>query len=157
MAATRSRDQLDETELGAWRGMLRTHRELTARLDSELTNAHGIGLSAYEVLMFLGDSEAGRIRMSELAERLLLSRSGLTRLVDRLGRSGYVTREPCEDDGRGWFARISPAGREKLTAARATHLDGVRRHFLTRLDRSEQRTLGAVFKRLLESERSSSE
>jgi DNA-binding MarR family transcriptional regulator len=149
MAHTQSQGQLDATELGAWRGMLRTHRELTARLDSELTNEHGIGLSAYEVLMFLGDSEHGRIRMSELAERLLLSRSGLTRLVDRLDAAGYVTREPCEDDGRGWFARITPAGRKKLAAARATHLSGVRRHFLSLVEPSEQRTMGAAFDRIL--------
>ena len=74
--------------------------------------------------------------MSDLAERLLLSRSGLTRLVDRLETAGFVGREPCEDDGRGWFALITPAGPEKLRAARATHLDGVRRHFLSRVERS---------------------
>lgn len=141
--------QLDAIELGAWRGMLRTHRELIARLDAELMSAHQIGLSSYEVLMFLGDSERGRMRMSELAERLLLSRSGLTRLVDRLDAAGYVTREPCEDDGRGWFALITDAGREKLAASRATHLGGVRHHFLAHLDRSEQRAFGAAFEKVL--------
>src|SRR4051794_17475904 len=101
MATGEKTGQLDATELGAWRGMLRVHRELTGRLDAELLTEHGIALSAYEVLLFLGDASEGRMRMSELAERLLLSRSGLTRLIDRLGRAGFVTREPCRDDGRG--------------------------------------------------------
>jgi DNA-binding MarR family transcriptional regulator len=150
MATEESTAQLDATELGAWRGMLRAHRELTARLDAELIAAHGIALGAYEVLLFLGDSPDGRLRMSLLAERLLLSRSGLTRLIDRLESAGFVAREPCEDDGRGWFARITPAGLEKLRTARRTHLDGVRRHFLSQLSRSEQQVLGEVFSRVLE-------
>ncbi len=150
MPPSRETKQLDATELGAWRGMLRTHRELTARLDSELTQTNGIGLSSYEVLMLLGDSEEGRIRMSALADRLLLSRSGLTRLVDRLERAGLMRREPCESDGRGFFARITDEGREKLAAARATHLSGVRRHYLDHLDAETQRALGAAFDRVLD-------
>ena len=74
-------------ELAAWRGMLDTHSRLIARLDAELERDHGLPLSSYEVLMYLADAE-GELRMGELAERLLLSRSGITRLVDRLDARG---------------------------------------------------------------------
>ncbi|HEX6116660.1 MAG TPA: MarR family transcriptional regulator, partial [Solirubrobacterales bacterium] len=76
--------ELDDRELAAWRGFLRAHREVVAHLDEELQRAHDLPLSSYEVLLYLAEAEDGRLRMGELAERLLLSRSGLTRLVDRL-------------------------------------------------------------------------
>ena len=139
---------LDEEELGAWRGLLRTHATLTKALDAELVRAHGLPLSSYEVLLFLADSPHGQMRMSELADRVLLSRSGLTRLVDRLERDGLLRRERCEDDARGWFAAITPRGRELFTRARKTHLDGVRELFLSRFTRDELRTLGALWKRI---------
>jgi DNA-binding MarR family transcriptional regulator len=139
---------LDEEELGAWRGMLRTHAELTRELDSELTREHDMPLSSYEVLLFLNDSDEGRMRMSELADSVLLSRSGLTRLVDRLERQGHLKRERCESDARGLFAEITPEGRRAFAAARKTHLDGVRRLFLSRFSRDELRTLGGLWAKL---------
>ena len=126
-------------ELAAWRGMLETHSPLVAELDAELERDHGLPLSSYEVLMYLGDAADGKLRMGELADRLLLSRSGITRLADRLERQGLIERERCEDDGRGYFALLTPAGREKLDAARPDHLAGVRRHFLDRLDAERDR------------------
>ncbi len=84
--------RLDELELGAWRGFLRAHAALSRELDAELTAAHGLPLSTYEVLLFLADSPDGHMRMSDLADSVLLSRSGLTRLVDRLERDGLVQR-----------------------------------------------------------------
>ena len=86
--------------------------------------------------------------MSELAEQLLLSRSGITRLADRLERQGLIERQRCSEDGRGLFAHLTPAGEAKLAGARPTHLAGVRRHFLDRLSVDEQRDLGALWKRL---------
>ena len=141
--------ELSPRELAAWKGMLATHQELVRRLDAELESAHGLPLSSYEVLMYLGHSAEGRLRMSELAERLLLSRSGLTRLVDRLERQGLVRRERCEEDARGLFASLTPAGKRKLAAARPDHLRGVRRHFLSRLEDHELDSLAAVWERLL--------
>ncbi len=130
---TRSGASLTERELAAWRGMLRTHRDVVARLDAELERSHGLPLSSYEVLISLADASDGRLRMGELAGALLLSRSGLTRLVDRLARQGLVERKRCEDDARGFFAVITDAGRGKLKSARPAHLAGVREHFLERL------------------------
>jgi DNA-binding MarR family transcriptional regulator len=139
---------LDAEELGAWRGMLRAHSALTKALDAELVRAHGLPLSSYEVLLFLADSPEGQMRMSELADGVLLSRSGLTRLVDRMQREGLLRRERCEDDARGWFAAITPKGRELFTRARKTHLDGVRERFLSHFTRDELRSLAAFWERI---------
>ncbi|HMJ96006.1 MAG TPA: MarR family transcriptional regulator, partial [Thermoleophilaceae bacterium] len=104
--------------------------------------------SSYEVLLFLADAPDGRMRMSELAESVLLSRSGLTRLVDRLEREGLLKRERCESDARGLFAEITPDGRRMFDEARRTHLDGVRALFLDRFSRAELRTLGGLWQKL---------
>jgi DNA-binding MarR family transcriptional regulator len=99
--------------------------------------------------MYLSDAEGGRMRMNELAESVLLSRSGLTRLVDRLEREGYLERCSCAHDARGAFAVLTPAGREKVEAARATHLDGVRELFLSHFSDEELEVLGDAMERVL--------
>jgi DNA-binding MarR family transcriptional regulator len=128
--------------------MLRAHAELTRELDSQLTREHNLPLSSYEVLLFLADARDGRMRMSELAQSVLLSRSGLTRLVDRLEREGLLKRQRCESDARGLFAEITPDGRRLFDEARRTHLDGVRALFLDRFSRAELRTLGGLWQKL---------
>jgi DNA-binding MarR family transcriptional regulator len=140
--------QLSELELVAWKGMLETHKELVGRLDAELERDHGLPLTSYEVLIYLADSPAGKLRMGELAKHLLLSRSGITRLVDRLERQGLVERQPCEDDGRGFYAVLTERGREKLRAARPFHLAGVRKHFLQALEPRDLDALAQIWKRL---------
>ena len=139
---------LTREELGAWRGLLRVHAGMTKALDAELVREHGLPLSSYEVLLFLADAPDGRLRMSELADGVLLSRSGLTRLVDRMERDGLLRRERCEDDARGYYAIITDAGRELFQRARATHLDGVRELFLSRLSAAELRTLAELWERV---------
>ena len=138
---------LDEDELAAWRGLLRAHDRLTKALDVDLVSAHGLPLTSYEVLLFLADSPDGRLRMSELADSVLLSRSGLTRLVDRLERQGLLRRESCTSDRRGAYAAITPRGRDLFDRARATHLEGVRRRFLDHLSEEELRSLGSLWRR----------
>jgi DNA-binding MarR family transcriptional regulator len=128
--------------------MLRVHAALTKELDAELAREHNLPLSSYEVLLYLADAPDGRMRMAELAESVLLSRSGLTRLVDRLEREGLLKRERCESDARGYFAQITPQGRRIFDAARRTHLDGVRARFLSRFSRDELRALGALWEKL---------
>jgi DNA-binding MarR family transcriptional regulator len=139
---------LDRDELAAWRGMLRVHAGMTRALDAELTRAHDLPLSSYEVLLFLADAPGGRLRMAELADGVLLSRSGLTRLVDRLERAGLLEREPCPDDARGSFATITAKGRELFTDARETHLAGVRDRFLAHFTREELRELATLWERV---------
>ena len=147
MATTISR--LDTRELRAWRGMLRVHAQLSKALDAQLLAEHGLPLSSYEVLMYLSDADNGRMRMNELAASVLLSRSGLTRLVDRLEREGYLERCSCAHDARGAFAVLTPAGREKVEAARTTHLAGVRELFLTKFSSDELEVLGDAWDRVL--------
>jgi DNA-binding MarR family transcriptional regulator len=141
--------KLDERELRAWRGLLRAHASLAKALDAQLEAEHGLPLSSYEVLLFLADAQDGRMRMHDIASSVLLSRSGLTRLVDRLERDGLVERQSCECDARGSYAVLTDAGREKLRAARATHLAGVRSLFLQHLDDAELDLLGDVWDRIL--------
>ena len=141
--------QLDERELRAWRGMLRAHAALTKALDADLDAAHGLPLSSYEVLMHLSDADGQRMRMSDLAATVILSRSGLTRLVDRLEREGLIARESCPSDARGSFATLTAAGRRRLDAARTTHLAGVRSMFIDHFSPDELEVLGAAWERLL--------
>jgi DNA-binding MarR family transcriptional regulator len=147
--ASPSAERLSATELTAWRGMLKVHAAVAKALDADLEAEHGLPLSSYEVLMFVADAEDERMRMCNLADTVLLSRSGLTRLVDRLVRDGLLERCACPNDARGAFARLTPAGREKLAAARRTHLEGVRRLFLSHFDEDEQRQLGRFWERIL--------
>ena len=111
MQSTRVKE-LSPLELAAWRGLLRVHSALVAELDRELEVAHGLPLTHYEVLLYLDVAPDRQLRMTELASSVLLSQSGVTRLVDRLERAGLVVREPCPDDRRGLLASITPAGRD---------------------------------------------
>ncbi len=137
-----------EHELTAWRGMLEVHARVTQLLDAEMHAEHGLSLSAYEVLMFLDDAPEQRMRMSDIADNVLLSRSGCTRLVDRLVQLGYATRCAASCDKRGLYASLTDAGLAKVQAARATHRDGVRRLFLDRLTATDQIALGDIWTRL---------
>src|SRR5215210_1159144 len=96
-------EELTPAELGAWRGLLRVHAALVRELDAELDAAHDLPLTSYDVLIYLRSAPGKRLRMADLADSVLLSRSGLTRLVDRLVREGLIVRDTCESDGRGSF------------------------------------------------------
>lgn len=148
-ATSASGEQLSERELGAWRGLLRVHSRLVKALDAELVAEHGLALTSYEVLLHLADAPDGKMRMHDLAASVLLSRSGLTRLVDRLERDELLTRKACDSDARGAYAVLTDAGRRKLATARRTHLAGVRRHFLDLLDDGELDQLGDVWVKVM--------
>ncbi len=139
--------QLTEHELAAWRGMLEAHARVTQQLDAQMHSEHGLSVSAYEVLMFLADAPDHRMRMSEIAEHVLLSRSGCTRLVDRLVELGYVARSADTSDGRGLYAELTAAGLHQARAARRSHLEGVRRFFLSHLTATDQIALGDIWTR----------
>lgn len=138
-------DRLTNPELAAWKGMLVTHARTIALLDTELRERHGLTLPEYEVLMNLTDADAGRLRMSELADGVLLSRSGITRVVDRLERRELVGRSQAGDDGRGLFAVLTPEGRRLVGQARRTHLAGVRRLFTSHLSAAEMAALAGAW------------
>jgi DNA-binding MarR family transcriptional regulator len=140
--------QLDDLELAAWRGMLFAYRNMTAAIDERLEREHGLALSSYEVLLLLSRAPENSLRMGNLADLLLLSRSGLTRLVDRLAARGLVERHTCSSDRRGTFARLTEAGCEAFERARPTNLAGIREQFVSRLDLDDLEDLARVWDRL---------
>jgi DNA-binding MarR family transcriptional regulator len=139
----------DELEMAAWAGFLRTHATLVRELDEELTREHGLPLSSYDVLIQLANAPDRRMRLSQLADAVLLSRSGLSRLVARLVDQGLLERVDCTSDARGAFAAITELGSARLDEARATHRSGVRLRFLERLSEAQQRQLAACWERIL--------
>ena len=141
--------RLTPVELAAWRGMLRAHADLVSGLDAELRAAHELSLHEYEVLLILDGAREGRLRMSDLAAAVVLSQSGLTRLVDRLVLAGAVERTRCETDRRGLNAELTAAGRARLAEARPSHLAGVRARFVDRFDESELGVMARFWERVL--------
>ena len=141
---------LSAAELTAWRSFLRAHATVVRALEAELLAEHDLPLASYDVLVQLSESPGRRLRMTELADRVLLSRSGLTRLADRLEREGLLRREPCPSDARGTLAVLTPAGLERLRAAWPTHLRGVEQHVTSRLTAQEIAQLGALMGKLVE-------
>lgn len=135
-------------ELRAWRGLLRAHACLAKRLDAELDRAHGLPMTSYEVLHHLQGAPGGRMRMCDLAEQAQLSRSGLTRMVDRLEREGLLERCSCDHDARGSYACLTPTGRERVEAARVTHLAVVQEHFFSRFSEAELSVLADMWERI---------
>lgn len=126
-----------DPRLAAWSAFLRSHARVVRALEQELQSEQGLALTDYDVLVQLATAGERRLRMSELADRLLLSRSGATRLIDRLVADGLVERVSCESDRRGQWASLTDAGHERLRAASPTHLRGVAAHFLDRLSEDE--------------------
>ncbi|MFA1540684.1 MarR family winged helix-turn-helix transcriptional regulator [Actinomadura monticuli] len=139
---------LSAAELVVWRTMLRAQAQISRRLQADLLARHGLALGSYEVLMHLGEAAGGRLRMNDLADRVLLSRSGLTRLVDRLQRDGLVVRQSCADDARGLYAALTDAGRLRLADATPTYRQGVQEHVLSRLDESDLRAFQHILDKL---------
>jgi DNA-binding MarR family transcriptional regulator len=124
---------LTDQEQDVWRRLLAVQCVLHERLDRELRTHGGVSLADYDVLVQLAEAPQQSLRMSELAGRLLLSRSGLTRRIDGMAREGLVTREPCPDDGRGMMATLTAAGLDRLRRAAPVHVAGVRRYLMAPL------------------------
>jgi DNA-binding MarR family transcriptional regulator len=122
-----------DPRLSAWRSFLLAHARVVRELERELQDEQQLALTDYDVLVQLAAAGEHRLRMSELADRLLLSRSGATRLIDRLVAEGLVERVECESDRRGQWASLTDAGYGRLRRASPTHLRGVATHFLDRL------------------------
>jgi DNA-binding MarR family transcriptional regulator len=134
----------------AWSGFIRAHSSIVKELDAELQAAHGLPLSSFDVLVQLSVAPNGRMQMSELAEAVHLSRSGLTRMVDRLERQGLLERHKGERDPRQVFACITKAGLERLAETTSTHLAGVRRMFLERLSQPQLKQLAVMWNQLMQ-------
>jgi len=139
----------DGRRIAAWQALLATHAALVDRLGEELQEERDLPLPWYEVLMFLNRAPDGRMRMGELAGSLLLTPSGVTRLVDRMEAEGLVQRQRCPSDRRGWHAVITPAGRSRLKAAAPVHLRGVDQHFGRHLSDEEADVVAKALGRVL--------
>jgi DNA-binding MarR family transcriptional regulator len=136
----------------AWRTFLTAHATVIRRLDAELEERESLALSDFDVLVQLHFA-GGTLRMRDLAESVLLSRSGMTRRVDRLEAAGYVTRAACETDRRGSMASLTDAGRERLERALPVHVQGIADHFLCHLAADELAALRTTLAKLVPPER----
>jgi DNA-binding MarR family transcriptional regulator len=134
----------------AWVGLLRAHSSLTRSLNADLVNTHGLTINDYEVLLLLAREPERRLRRVDLAERLILTASGITRLLQGLECAGYVTKAHCTSDARVTYAVITDEGLEKLRTASETHVSGIRELFEGRLSDEELETLGRMLARLQE-------
>jgi DNA-binding MarR family transcriptional regulator len=121
-----------------WTLFLRAHAAVSRTLEGELEAERAMSLADYEALLQLAHADGRRLRMSELADRMILTRSGISRLVDRLERDGFVERVPCATDARGAYAVLTEAGHERLLAAAPVHLRGVDAHFLSAIPAADR-------------------
>jgi DNA-binding MarR family transcriptional regulator len=134
--------------LESWVSFIRAHAAITRELSAQLQREHGLTLNDYEVLLHLSHAEGERLRRVDLAERVILTASGITRLLEGLERSGFVRKEHCASDARVSYAKLTVDGREKLRAAGRTHLRGIDELFVGRYSGSELATLAELLSRL---------
>jgi DNA-binding MarR family transcriptional regulator len=146
------RRRLTREELTVWRTFLRAHAQVVRRLEADLVTEHDLPLASYDVLVQLVEAPDRRLRMTELADLVLISRSGLTRLVDRLAREGLVRREACDTDARGLYTVLTDAGYERLRTASRTHLRGVEEYAVGRFSPHELRVLGELLNHMVQDE-----
>jgi DNA-binding MarR family transcriptional regulator len=134
--------------LASWIAYLRSHSAITRELSAQLQREHGLTLNDYEVLLHLSHADGGMMRRVDLAESVLLTASGITRLLDGLERAGLVCKQTCSSDARVSYAKLTDEGRAKLQAASVTHLRGVDELFLGRYSDAERATLAELLSRL---------
>jgi DNA-binding MarR family transcriptional regulator len=134
--------------LAAWVSFLRSHAAITRELSMQLQRAHDLTLNDYEVLLHLSRADGGMLRRVDLAERVLLTASGITRLLEGLEGSGYVCKQTCPSDARVSYAKLTDAGAAKLREAGVTHLRGIDELFTGRYSGSELATLAELLARL---------
>jgi len=145
-------EQLDELEFRAWRAFIYAHAMVVPTLDRELADAQGLSLNQFEVLTWLARAGRRGVRMSDLASRVVLSPSGVTRAVDQLERKGLVERCVFEGDKRGYLATLTADGRATLRKAANVHVLGLREHFLKHLSRTQLEHLSAALEEILDGE-----
>jgi DNA-binding MarR family transcriptional regulator len=139
---------LEGVALEAWRSYLQSHATIVRMLDAELISEHGITTRDYEVLLYLAQSPDRRLPMSALAESTMLTRSGITRLVDGLVAGGFIERVSCPNDARVSYAQLTDDGFEKLRSAGCTHVGSIQRLFLEHFDADETGQLASLLGRL---------
>jgi DNA-binding MarR family transcriptional regulator len=141
--------KIQKTHLKAWRLFITANAVILENIDRQLREAEQIPLNWYDVLIELYEATDNRLRMSELADRVLLTRSGLTRLVDTLEKAGHIVREIDPDDRRGFYAVLTDSGKQAMQKAWPTYASGINRLFAKHLSDEEARLLVDVFERML--------
>jgi DNA-binding MarR family transcriptional regulator len=139
---------MDGAELEAWRSYLQSHALIVRDLDAELVAGHGLTTRDYEVLLYLAQAPDRRLAMSALAESTMLTRSGITRLVDGLVGCGLIERVSCPQDARVSYAQLTDEGYVKLREAGRTHIASIRRLFLAHYSEQEIEQLAGLLGRL---------
>lgn len=147
----------DSARLEIFGKFLRAHQQIAEVLNKSLVDERGISLPWYDVLLQLSASGEDRLRLQDLADRVLYSRSGLTRLIDRMESAGLVSRVPCEDDKRGTYAVLTAQGKRELRRAAPTHLRGIEEHFFSKLSADEIKVLGEAMTKVLAGTRCATE
>lgn len=135
--------------LNAWQAFLEAHARVIERLEADLQAERGLPLAWYDVLVQLSEVPGGRLRMTGLAGAVLLSKSGLTRLIDRMNGDGLVERCPDPGDRRGTFVQLTPAGLGRLREAAPVHLRGVQEHFGAHLSDADTRALATALRKVV--------
>jgi DNA-binding MarR family transcriptional regulator len=152
VAKEETNGRLDELEFRAWRAFVYAYSAVVPTLDRELVRAAGLSFSQFEVLEWLRMAGPRGLRMSDLASRIVLSPSGVTRAVNELERRGYVERCVFESDKRGYLATLTSDGRSLLRRATKVHVEGLRRHFLNHLSRADLKQLAHAMEAILDGE-----
>jgi DNA-binding MarR family transcriptional regulator len=140
--------RLDGAALEAWRSYIQSHASILRLLDAELVAEHGLTTRDYEVLLYLAQADDRRLAMSALAESTMLTRSGITRLIDGLVTEGLIERVSCPNDARVSYAQLTDLGYEKLRSAGCTHVASIRRLFFEQFTEEEILQLAALLSRL---------
>jgi DNA-binding MarR family transcriptional regulator len=148
MEMTLAAVELEGVALEAWRNYIQSHASILRRLDAELLAEHDLTTRDYEVLLYLAQAQELRLPMSALAERTMLTRSGITRLIDGLVQRGLIERVACPRDARVSYAKLTDTGHRKLRRAGATHVAGIRRLFLEHFSPEEIELLAGLLGRL---------
>lgn len=139
---------LDDDEMAAWRAFINGSQRLVATLNRELLERHDLSIDDYRILVLLSESPTSALRMSELADGIVASRSRLTHQVRRLEGHGLVERRECPSDGRGVLAALTDDGRARLAKVAPDHVTGVRRHLIDQLSLTERGVIARVFARV---------
>ena len=140
---------LNPMEMAAWRRYIVASRRLLEALDADLAE-HELSVPDYEILAQLSDAPDRRMRMSELADVAMLSRSRLSHRMKVMEKAGWVAREQCSDDKRGYFAVMTEKGWRAIVAAAPDHVESVRARFIDHLSKSDQAVLAQIFERVSE-------
>jgi DNA-binding MarR family transcriptional regulator len=142
----------DNNRLAVWRAFLQTYAVVLRALEREMKEEQHLPLTWYDVLAWLSRAPEGQLRMQTLSNSVVLSRSGITRLVDRMVSAGLVERQLCPDDRRGWYAVITAKGRDVFARAEPGHLRGIQEHFLSYLSDDDIKALHRTLSKVLEAE-----